>query len=73
MGITWMGTHNGCKAGVWQHFKRKRKLTGEWKYVGGNKFIIYLDKKDSDTGRYKVIEVYGDTPEWDDWKLIKDK
>lgn len=69
MGKTWMGTDNGCRSGTWKHPKRKRKLTGEWKYVGGDKFIIFLDKKDSITGRDKVVEAYGDKPEWDDWKL----
>lgn len=73
MGTTWLGSWNGFHEGAWRHPKRKKDLTGEWKYLGGDRFVICLDKIDSVTGQNKVLTVYGDAPEWDKWKLVREK
>lgn len=50
----------------------KRKLTGTWKYVyGSDRFVIWLDKRDSITGRDRSLIVSGYTPEWGNWKLVR--
>ena len=73
MGTNWLGAWNGYRRGIWKHPKRKRTLTGEWQYLGEDRFIIRLDKIDSITGSYKTIIAYGDTPEGDKWKLVREE
>ena len=47
-----------------------QKVTGWWNYNwGADKFTIILDRKDRLTGSPRQFIVYGDTPEWGNWKL----
>lgn len=51
----------------------KKKLKGRWYYSWGpNKFWISLDSKDPITGEFRRFDVYGDSPEWGKWKLVRE-
>ena len=53
--------------------KGKKKIHGHYKYRwASDKFVIYLDSKDPITGLYRVFDVYGEKPEWNDWELQGD-
>lgn len=50
----------------------KRKVTGYWQYNwSSDSFTIQLDEKDETTGLSKCFKVYGEKPEWGNWKRIK--
>jgi len=52
----------------------KRKVTGTWQYNwSSDSFTIFLDQRDRVTGEYKVVFTTNDTPEWGNWKRIKDE
>lgn len=56
------------KRGTWVN--GKKKVTGYWQYNrNADRFYIELDQIDSITGEHKNLTVYGDTPEWGNWKL----
>ncbi len=60
------------KKAAWKNGKRSVK--GRWDYFDdSDEFIIILDTVDSITGRNKTLTVSGDTPEWGNWKLVRDK
>jgi hypothetical protein len=51
----------------------KRKVTGTWSYYRpSDRFDIYLDVKDRITGQYKHVSTNNDTPEWGNWKLVRE-
>lgn len=59
------------KVASWK--KGKKTITGIWKYNWQkNKFTIILDSKNRITGTNIKVETFGDTPEWNGWKLVKD-
>lgn len=51
----------------------KRTVKGRWKYYRpGDFFTIELDQRDRTTGaRTKTFRVYGEAPEWGNWKRVK--
>jgi len=52
----------------------KKKVTGFWCYNwSADNFTIELDSKDRITGQQRVFRVYDDTPEWGNWKLVREK
>lgn len=51
----------------------KRKLTGLWEYIWhSDSFLISLDSRDRITGEQRVFRVHGDTPEWGNWRLVRE-
>lgn len=46
-----------------------KTLTGRWQYKGSDRFVIALDSVDPVTGQERNFSVYGDSPEWGNWKL----
>lgn len=49
----------------------KRRLTGSWTYVWSKDvFVIDLDSRDRITRERRRFTVYGDRPEWGNWRLI---
>lgn len=60
------------KKGKWKN--GKRIITGLWEYVwSSDRFYVILDSKDRITGENKKVVVTGDTPEWGNWRLIRDE
>ncbi len=56
---------------VWSN--GKREVTGSWEYNwSSDSFTIWLDEVDETTGRKKCFRTSGDSPDWGDWKRIKD-
>ena len=52
----------------------KRTVTGTWSYNwSSDTFTIWLDQRDRTTGQRKVVRTTNDTPEWGNWKLVRDK
>lgn len=52
----------------------KRKVTGRWRYNwASDSFTIWLDSRDRITGEHRVIVTHNDTPEWGNWKRIKEQ
>lgn len=57
---------------TWQ--KGKVKVTGGYSYNwAGDYFNITLDKKDELTGRIREFRVYGDEPNFNGFKIIKEE
>ncbi len=55
---------------VWK--KGKKTIKGRWMYIWHrNVFLIRLDSVDEITGQGREIEVHGDDPEFNGWKLIE--
>lgn len=52
----------------------KTIIGGRWEYYRpSDKFFIEIYKKDSITGeKTRKFSVYGDSPEWGKWKLIRE-
>lgn len=54
--------------GIWRN--GKRTVTGCWFYdETGDTFVVELDSYDRITGTLRRKIVYGDSPEWGNWKL----
>ncbi len=55
--------------------KGKRTIKGCWRYNwAANNFTVTIYKRDPITGDSKrTFRVYDDTPEWNGWKLRKEK
>ncbi len=52
----------------------KRKISGMWCYSSiTQRFYVTLDMKDRITGQRKSFEFAGDSPEWGNWKLQREK
>ena len=53
--------------------KGNKIIKGRWRYVWNEQcFYITIDKKNKITGRnYETFSVYGDSPEWNNWKLME--
>lgn len=57
---------------VWK--KGKQKITGSWIYNwAADRFTIWLDEKDELTGQSRKFVVGGDHPEFNGWKLVREK
>lgn len=58
--------------GVWK--KGKKRVTGKWCYQwSSDTFFIHLDRKDDVTGQTIEIDVKGDEPNFNGWKLVEEK
>jgi len=45
-------------------------IQGRWDYYSpGDFFVVVLDSRDRVTGLLRRFTVYGETPEWGNWKL----
>lgn len=53
----------------------KRTVSGRWSYYwAGDFFTVELDQRDRTTGeRTKTFRVYGDSPEWGKFRLVKNQ
>lgn len=52
----------------------KKKQTGRWTYNRpSDRFDIVLDSKDPITGQERRLSVFGDYPEWGNWKRVKEE
>lgn len=55
--------------GTWRN--GRKKLTGNWRWSwAAQRYIICVDGKDPETGlRREPFEIFGENPEWGNWKL----
>lgn len=59
-----------AQQGKWVN--KRRIVTGYWNYVwSADMFVIVLNSTDRLTGMQRVLHVHGDTPEWGNWKLVR--
>ena len=57
------------KKATWKNGKKKVK--GSWYYNwAGDFFVITLDSRDPITGQPRQFLVYGESPEWGNWKRV---
>lgn len=57
--------------GKWK--KGKKIITGRWFYDWADKvFYINLNSKDPITGEKRKVKVFGDHPEFNGWKLVRE-
>lgn len=59
--------------GVWK--KGTRRITGKWMWSWHQqRFLIYLNGRDPITGESRgVIESFGESPEFNGWKLVENE
>jgi predicted alpha-1,6-mannanase (GH76 family) len=63
---------NRMRTAKWRN--GKREITGRWEYLwAAQRFVIVLDATDRTTGQQKRFVVSGDTPEWGNWRLVKEE
>jgi hypothetical protein len=61
-----------ARDGKWTNGKETE--TGRWVYNwAADNFTISLDSRDPITGRPRTFIVYGDSPEWGKWKLVREE
>jgi hypothetical protein len=54
--------------------KEGKEISGSWSYCWSHDiFDITLDGDDEITGRSRKIEIKGDSPEFNGWKLVREK
>ena len=59
------------KEGKWK--RGNEVITGRWRYNwSSSSFTVWLDKECSVTGSDITLTVYGEKPEWDSWKFMKE-
>ena len=59
------------KKGRWRN--GDQVIDGHWQYNwASDTFSIRLDSRDPITGLTRSFTVYGDEPEWGNWKLERD-
>lgn len=59
-----------CREATWEN--GKRTVTGTWDYNwAGDFFNISLNSRDRVTGSARQFRVWGDAPEWGNWKLVR--
>lgn len=59
------------KRATWRN--GKRVISGSWIYSwASDTFAIFLDSRDRVTGMPRVLRVHGETPEWGNWKLVRE-